>query len=124
MKSHVQVIGWLYIILGVLGILLAAFVCITIVGGGLISGDRTAIAITSMVAAIVGGLITLLSIPGIVVGAGLLKFKPWARILAIVLGLLNLVNFPVGTALGIYAIWALLDEETIGLFEPLTQEAI
>ena len=41
-------------------------------------------------------------------GWGLLTRKPWARILAIVVGILNLVNFPIGTAIGLYTLWVLM----------------
>lgn len=32
---------------------------------------------------------------------------------------LGLVNFPIGTAVGIYALWILLQTETSGHFSPL-----
>jgi len=118
MEIHVKVIGWLHIILGVLGLLGAAFLFLIIVGGGLISGDELAIQITTLVAVVIGGFIFLLSVPGIIVGIGLLQFRAWARILGLVLGLLNLLAIPVGTLLGIYTIWALLDQDTTQLFSP------
>ena len=34
-------------------------------------------------------------------GIYLLKYRPWARILLLVLGFLNLIEIPFGTALGI-----------------------
>ena len=43
-----------------------------------------------------------------IVGWGLLDRRPWARLLALVLGFLALLRFPFGTALGIYTIWVLL----------------
>ncbi len=102
--------------MGVLGIL-GAFVAFAIIaGGGLISGDQTAIRITSIVALAIGGFVVLVSIPGILAGIGLLGFKPWARILAIILALLDLPGFPVGTVLGIYSLWVLLDSESSLLF--------
>lgn len=116
MQNHIKVVGWTYIILGMVGLLGAGLAALLIAGGGWISGDRTAIQITGLVAILVAGLIVLLSVPGIIAGAGLLKFKQWARILALILGLLNLPSFPVGTALGIYTIWVLLDDESIPLF--------
>jgi hypothetical protein len=58
----------------------------------------------------------ILSLPGIVAGIGLLRFRPWARILTIVLSALNLVNFPFGTILGIYGLWVMLSEEGSRLF--------
>jgi hypothetical protein len=45
-------------------------------------------------------------------GWGLLDRQPWARMLAIVLGVLNLLNVPFGTALGIYTLWVLLSAES------------
>ncbi len=45
---------------------------------------------------------------GILAGWGLLERQPWARMLAIVMGVLNLIDMPFGTALGIYTLWALL----------------
>jgi len=40
-------------------------------------------------------------------GWSLLNRKPWGRVLAIVVGVLALVKFPLGTALGIYTLWVL-----------------
>jgi len=69
------------------------------------------------VIALIGGLILcVLSVPGIVAGAGLLKLRPWARYLALVLSVLLLFNVPVGTAVGIYSIWALTQDEAEALF--------
>lgn len=118
MNTHVKILAWLYIISGILGLLTACVVVFAVFGGGLISGDRTAITVTGIVATVVGSLILLLSAPGIVAGLGLLGYRAWARILALVLGILNLPGFPVGTLLGIYTLWVLLDNETSLLFNP------
>ena len=45
---------------------------------------------------------------GIVTGWGLLQRQSWARMLAIVFGVLSLFDVPFGTALGIYSLWVLL----------------
>jgi hypothetical protein len=112
MKTHVKIVAWLYIVMGLLGILLALVVGALILGGGLISGDDTAIRVTTIVAIVLGSLVVLLSVPGVVAGVGLLGFKPWARILTIILSVLNLPGFPIGTLVGIYSLWVLLDSET------------
>lgn len=57
-----------------------------------------------------GALLSLGAIAGIVTGWGLLAREPWARTFAIVLGALNLIDLPFGTALGIYTLWVLLPE--------------
>lgn len=45
------------------------------------------------------------------VGVGLRHHDPRFRVSAILLGVLALLSFPVGTVLGIYALWALLRKE-------------
>lgn len=45
---------------------------------------------------------------GIIAGWGLLERRPWARMMAIVLGCIFLIDMPFGTALGIYTLWVLL----------------
>jgi len=62
-------------------------------------------------------ILLILSLPGIIAGVGLLKFRPWARIVAIILGALHLLSFPFGTALGVYTLIVLLNPETVALFE-------
>jgi hypothetical protein len=49
--------------------------------------------------------------------SGLSAGSARARTLGIVLGLFNLMLFPFGTALGVYALWVLLDDEVRTSFE-------
>lgn len=49
---------------------------------------------------------------GIVAGWGLLDRQPWSRRLALVLGFVNLIHIPFGTALGIYTLWVLLPAQS------------
>ena len=62
---------------------------------------------------------TILALPGLVAGYGLLKRQPWARVLALVVGVLSLVNIPLGTVIGIYTFWVLLKPESTDYFTPL-----
>ncbi len=57
-----------------------------------------------------------LSLPGIIAGIGLIRFRPWAPILTIVLSVLNLANFYDFGALGGYGLWVLLSKEGKRLF--------
>ena len=116
MEEHVKILGILYIALSALGLIAAFIVFIVVTGGGLISGDETAIAITSIVGIVIASILVLVSAPGIIGGMGLLKRQSWARILVLVLGVINLINIPFGTALGIYTIWTLTNKETEELF--------
>jgi phage shock protein PspC (stress-responsive transcriptional regulator) len=116
MGEHVKILGILYIAFSALGLIAAFLVFVAITGGGLISGDNTAITVTSIVGTAVAGIFVLVSAPGLIGGMGLLKKQSWARILVLVLGIINLINIPFGTALGIYTIWVLTNKETEALF--------
>ncbi len=117
MKQHVTVVAALNIGFGLLKLLVAAFVLLAVVGGGLISGDAEALAITAIVGPSIAGLLVLLAVPGILGGIGLLKGKTWARILVLVLAVLDLLDFPIGTAIAIYTLWVLLHNDTAELFD-------
>ncbi len=117
MDKHLNLIGILYIAFSIMGLLASIIVFVIIAGGGFLSGDEEAIFITSIVATVLSLIIFIFSIPGIIGGWGLLKRKNWARILILIIGALNLLNIPFGTMLGVYTLWALLQEETIKLFE-------
>jgi hypothetical protein len=116
MRQHVTVIGALHIGFGLLGLLVALIVFTAIVGGGLLSGDAEAITITSIVGSAIAFFLILVSAPGVIVGIGLLRLHAWARIAAMILAVFNLVNFPLGTAVAVYTIWILMQDETAQLF--------
>src|SRR5262249_15492618 len=123
MQSHVKVLAILHIIFGVLGVLIALGVFVFLGGiAGVIQHDNDpdAAEVVPILGAI-GGLVLLvllaLSIPGIAAGVGLLSYQPWARILTIVLSILDLINIPFGTALGVYGLWVLFTAEGAQLFE-------
>lgn len=59
---------------------------------------------------------TIVSIVGIVAAAGVLKMQSWGRVLLLVISFINILRIPLGTALGAYSIWVLMNDETIRLF--------
>jgi len=61
-------------------------------------------------------LMLALSLPNLFAGWGLLNYREWARILTLVLSALHLVSFPIGTILGIYGFYVLLNQQTRPLF--------
>lgn len=119
MEQHIKVLSVLFIILGILGIVVA--VGFTILGAStaatILSADDSNEARVG--AAWAGGCITfvavlfgIMSIPSIIAGWGLSQRKSWARILTIILAILSLPQFPVGTAIGVYALVILFNEES------------
>ncbi len=63
-------------------------------------------------------LMTVLAIPYLIAGAGLIGLKPWARPFAMILSTFGLLNLPLGTALGVYGLWVLMSEEADQVFSP------
>jgi len=122
MSDHVRILGILHIVFGVLGLLIAVILFgVFGVGAMAIAMDSdpdaaVAAPIMGGIGLLVCGLVAVFSIPGIAAGIGLLKYKGWARILALVISALNILSVPIGTALGIYGFWVLLQNETEALF--------
>jgi len=52
---------------------------------------------------------------------GLFERESWARVLGIVVGILALLRFPLGTALGIYTLWVLLPESSGREYERMSR---
>lgn len=116
MKQHVTILGALHIAHGILGLLVAFLILFILGGAGIVSQDPDAFAITSTIAVFAAFVVLVFSIPSLVGGVGLLKHKPWARILTLIIGCLKLLDIPIGTALGVYTIWVLTQQETVDIF--------
>lgn len=130
MRDHVRILGILHIVFGVLGLLIAV-ILLGVFGAGAMAiamegGSDAAAAAPIMggIGLVVCALVAVFSIPGIAAGFGLLKYRSWARILALVISALNILSVPIGTALGIYGFWVLLQNETEAMFRsPLAYAA-
>jgi hypothetical protein len=122
MEKHIAVVGALQIGLSILGILIGVIVFVVLIGAGMISQDNDAMFILSIIAVSVLSLILILSVPGIIGGIGVLKRREWARILVLVLSAIDLLNIPIGTAVGIYSIWVLIQDETVAAFKSGVQD--
>lgn len=99
---------------------LLAYIYITMCGALLVVGGALCVGIIfsrdprrERALALIGPLYLALSafyfIPGLLGGLGLLRGKQWARTVIIALSVLGIPAFPVGTALGGFGLWVLLD---------------
>ncbi len=73
--------------------------------------------------AVIGTLILCKGALCLITGVGLLTRQLWARILALVMGCISLINLPFGTALGIYTIWVLIGENGESEYRALAGES-
>ncbi len=123
MEQHVKIIGILHVVLGGMGAL-AGVAFLFLFGGlaGLVGAvDQTGDAAVAVpVLGGIGGILFIVllifSLPSLIGGVGLLMMASWSRVFMIVVSVLYLLHLPIGTALGIYGLWALTKPETQALF--------
>ena len=112
LDGHKKVLGILYVISATLTItamvLLRAILSIvfSIALDKADPDDRVVIdMILSLVQFLPYVIVIFISLPTLIAGIGLLTHQPWALLLALIMGCLKLFSFPIGTAIGVYAIW-------------------
>lgn len=124
MQTHVKVLAVIYLAVGGLMLCGALFLA---VGSGVAAGivgasaDAHDAAIAIPILGIAGTALALylalFALPSLITGYGLLYYKPWSRVLGIIVSAVSLINIPFGTILGVYGLWVLLNKETEGLFK-------
>ena len=122
MEKHLTVVASLQVGFSALGIIAAIVVFVVLKNVWAIVDDYEAERVLKIVAAWLPLFLIILSLPGLVGGIGLFLRQGWARILTLIVAALGLLNIPIGTALGIYTIWVLVQSETTKLFNPQPQE--
>jgi hypothetical protein len=130
MRDHIKLLGILNIVWSSISIVIALIVLLVfgglagvlgIVGAG--SGDNSSSGLLvapflALIGFFVVALLCIISLPALIGGIGLLKFRPWSRVSMIVISVLHLISFPFGTALGVYGLWVLLHQDARREFEP------
>jgi hypothetical protein len=120
--THVKVIAAIFLCFGILWAVITVLgpaILATIAGVVSTSGDPDA-AVGATVLGFAGVAVTLfagtLALAFLITAWGLFKLRSWARIVAIVMAAICLMNFPFGTAFGVYALIILFKKETETLF--------
>ncbi|HEV7645393.1 MAG TPA: hypothetical protein VGO50_15730 [Pyrinomonadaceae bacterium] len=116
-KEHNKILGILFLVYSVLqvvGLAVAIIVMIAMMGvAAAQTRGRDAIPAVVIFGMVIGILVIagLFVLPIIIAGWKILKEKAGGRTWGIVAAILALLNFPLGTAVGIYGLWFLLGEE-------------
>lgn len=135
LQTHVPITGWLLIANSILGVIGGLFMFALIMSGSVLwtqlgqlgsaatNPDTARIftmynTLTVLIAILIGGTVIALAIPALLAGIGVLGRKPWARILGIIAAVLALISFPIGTAIGVYAIFVLMQDAAPNYFAP------
>jgi len=126
MQTHIKVLGVIYVAVGACMLLAALFLVLTLGGVASIVGATAephdaeiAIPILGIAGTALATFLGLFALPSLVTGYGLLNFKAWSRVVGIVLSAASLINIPLGTVVGAYGLWVLLNKETERLFNNL-----
>lgn len=120
MEKHVRLLGILHLIWGGMGLFAILVVLILFVGGftalGIANNDPAPFWLAGGFSTLFLGIVLLAVVPSIIAGYGLLKKYNWARILTIILSVIALFEFPLGTILGAYGLYVLLHGESSLIF--------
>lgn len=125
MVKHLDFLGVLYLIWGGFGLLVGGASLSLAIGATLImttvtaaeEGATLAAAMTAATFAILGFASLAWGTIHVATGRGLRRRRPVSRQAALGLGAVNLLLLPFGTALGVYALWVLLHEESRRLLQ-------
>ena len=105
----------------IVAIVNAAFVMHTLALSGVFDGQPHFVSqLMSAMMPVVALITIIMGGAAILTGYALLTRKPWARVLAIVVGILALIKIPFGTALGIYTLWVLAPQASGNEWDVLT----
>lgn len=120
--SHIDLLGVLFIVWGLLTTIVGLSTLALGVGAVAIitSGSRPASFGASFTAAAFTTLAVIAILWGILhvaVGVPLRRHRSWSRLGGLMLGSIDLVLLPYGTALGFYALWVLLRQDAKRMFE-------
>ncbi len=123
MVNHVRLLAILNLVWGGMGLLAIGFVFLLFVGGytalGIAEGDPVLFWFAGAFGTLFIGIFAVSALPHLLCGWGLLKKRPWARVLGIVMSAIALAIFPLGTALGVYGLYVLLHGETSLMFDKM-----
>lgn len=119
MNTHVKVISVIDIVLGSVTILAGVALLIAFLTSAAAFNQASTVAAGALMGATLfaSTFLIALGILGIVVGIKLVEYESWARVAQIIFGVLQLFNFPLGTAFGVYSLWAMFSDEGSALFE-------
>jgi hypothetical protein len=117
--GHLRLLGILWLALSAFR-LVPGLTLLFMVDHGMFRHEGTPPFLNPLLEAVAVGLL-MLAAAGLVTGWGLLTKQRWARMVAIVLGAVNLMDIPFGTALGIYTFWVLLPVESEQQYQRMTR---
>jgi hypothetical protein len=122
LAGHIRMLGILWLAVSALR-LIPGIALITMVSSGFPPMGSDVPAFVPVLLNCIGYGIFITGAIGLIVGWGLLDRQHWARMAAIILGGIALVELPFGTALGIYTLWVLLPAQSEEEYRQMSRAA-
>lgn len=120
LDGHKKILGIVYVVSAVLtitGMLLVRAILSIVFSFALNEADPDDRQVIDMILSLMQFLpfviIIFISVPTLIAGIGLLTRQSWALLLALIMGCLKLFSFPIGTAIGVYAIWIYAEDHKL-----------
>jgi hypothetical protein len=124
MDKHVDILGLLYVVWGSLFLLAGAIVLALMLGAVALLQYAAAGEVSGLAAGLTAAMFGTLAVIAVAwgsihtsAGLALRRHRSWSRTVALMFAVLNLALLPFGTALGIYALWVLLNDEARAQFQ-------
>jgi hypothetical protein len=124
MKNHHKILGVLYLAFGLLSAVIAVLLFNVKTGRLILPAKMSMFANAYGYASVIALLFALESLPAIITGIALIMRKFWARFSALVLAFFCLFIIPLGTALGIYTIWVLVNNAAFSELDSEVDESM
>jgi riboflavin transporter FmnP len=118
MEGHIKAVAVLWIIYGALGLILTFLMFAALFGISFIPDmGHEAPVILRTIAIGLSVFLGLLTLPELLAGFGIYNHREWGRIVGLAVAFLNLISFPIGTALSVYTLVILFHPDTVPLFK-------
>lgn len=116
MKKQITLVAALEIAFAVIGLLSATAIYITMsFAQSFIPDSDVGYAVVGFIKNFMPPVMAICSLLTLIGGLGLLQFKGWSRSLVMVMAALGCIVVPVGTIIGVYAMWVLMQDDAKNL---------
>ena len=124
--EHLHLLGIFWIVIGcILFVPVPIMLVLSGIAGSIHIPDLPPIvnAVGPLVFLVIAFFIALIAAPSLITGWGLIKVRPWGRMMAIVMAFVLLLHPPFGTALGIYTLYVLLPADAGAEYDRMAAHA-
>lgn len=111
LTRKIDLVGYLHVGYGMAITLLSFVVVLTVTAGAILLPALAAWAAGLGASVTTGLLLLAVGLPSMIAGTLLIRRTAWSRGLVIILSVIDLFSFPIGTALGAFSLWILLKEQ-------------